>query len=129
MRRKGARNKGSGDRDCEAVEAYRSTGSTSAAAKELGISPQAVQYRLKKYREETGEDPYKGGAYQRGSEGVICPLYIAHNAVSITCEGIEDGMWTKLQFADKEKRKEYMYSFCRSKCYKGCAVYKYTAEE
>lgn len=117
MRTKGARNKDAQEKDEQICKAYEDTGSIRGAARVVGVNEKSARYRLA-----------KTGYYQRGAQNVLCPLYIGHREKSITCIGVEEGMRTQLTFERVEKRADYMNDFCRSKCFEGCTVYKYTAE-
>lgn len=53
----------------------------------------------------------------------ICPYFQSSGKRNITCEGITDGCFTKLEFETQGKRNQHRRIFCDAK-YQNCEVYR-----
>ena len=60
--------------------------------------------------------------YDRGDASVMCPYYVGCIDRSIICEGgLDCDGKTETRFSSNEKKREYMFLYCRS-CYYACSI-------
>ncbi len=54
---------------------------------------------------------------------VVCPFYLRMTGNTVSCEGVEDGAETQINFPSREKRLSYCRSYCCSvPHYRDCRI-------
>ena len=65
----------------------------------------------------------RGASMTSGTGAIRCPLFLAHKANEIQCEGPEDGCRHIFRYKDTETKKRQMEVFCSGR-YSYCEWYQ-----